>query len=630
MDQNIKNENEIEAALWANGVGDSHPDPKFNDNLYLDIIKTYLDTESVKLTAEELHTTPVKVRKVLITEGLWFSKTSLEIQHYLNLGKTTAEIADILSTTEKAVQQYLPYTKGLYNKDNPSVAAVNSADYRERIRVAQEKTLKRSIDLAMKNQWHEMCETPEKANMREMTENGKFEIEDSESYPGDLCLPNGADLSKLYHEVDPVRLHLELVRNNHYFGLSEDVVKEYRRKEAEETRRVLETYGEVKYGDTISRDIIVPGDIPLWALNYVIQKCFGWQNSHLHQFELPEEQFQKVTNGNSEHFVDLVGVAFRSPWMEEAEEFWNDDYEDGSFKTWLRKKYTGPYDSMCHGEGIWRCKQDMKEMKKRFAFVEVEHCYRKDGYDYYEHLRPINEKEYKKKQAEGPVKTHEDDKYGMRATVIKEVYRFDEIPMDAMKWLSERPLNRLLERLSVKEVLALHDRGIDDVLFEGNKVPENFEEFMDEDLQYDIERYQVMDSPNLQPYIGSLTETLYFNYDFGDNWYVKITGSFGAADLVESKRVTQEELEEAVLQVCTKYKPVCIAQDGLPVLDDVGGMSGFIQFLKGINQKGRKKEGEWNDDWSEEYGLYGNKQESLEWAKSLGWSKRKVSNKNLL
>ena len=348
MDQNIKAG--IELYLPKDNMEDSHPDAKFTDNLYVEIIKTYLDTESVKLTADTLHTTPVKVRKVLITEGLWSSKKSLEIQHYVNLGKTTAEIADILSTTEKAVQQYLPYTKGLYNGDDPSVAAVNSADYRERIRVAQEKTLKRSFDLAMKSQWNEMYETSRMANY-----------------------------SKIHHEVNPIRLHLELVRKDDYFGLNGEAAKEYRKKEAEETSRVLKTYGEVKYGDTISRDVIVPGNMPLWALNYVIQKCFGWQNSHLHQFELPEEQFQRVTNGKSEYFMNLVGVAFRSPWMEEDEEFWNDDYEDGSFKTWLRKKYTWPYESMCHGEGIWQCRQDMKEMKKRFAYVEVEHCYRKAG-----------------------------------------------------------------------------------------------------------------------------------------------------------------------------------------------------------------------------------------------------------
>ena len=57
---------------------------------------------------------------------------------------------------------------------------------------------------------------------------------------------------------------------------------------------------------------------------------------------------------------------------------------------------------------------------------------------------------------------------------------------------------------------------------------------MDEDLQYDIETYQTVDPPNLQPIIGPLL---------------------------------------------TKYRPVCIAQDGLSVLDDVGGLEGFVQFL---------------------------------------------------
>lgn len=597
--------------------------PKFTDSLYMDIIKTYLDTESVKLTAEELNTTSVKVRKVLITEGLWSSKTSLEIQHYLNLGKTTAEIADILSTTEKAVQQYLPYTKGLYNGDNPTVAAINSADYRERIRVAQEKTLKRNRNLAVENQWHEMYEVKETACTGEKIENGEIKIEDMERYSGDLRLPDGADFSKLYRGIDPIRLHLELVTNNGYVGLDTDDAEEYRRKKWERLSRVLKTYGEVKYGDTISRDIIVPGNMPLWALNYVIQRCFGWQNCHLHQFELPEEQFQKVINGETDKYMKLVGVAFRSPWMEEGEEFWNDDYEDGSIKTWLRKKYTGPYESLCYGEGIWQCKQDIKKMQKRFAYVEVEHWLRENGYEYYGYLKPISTEEYKKRLTEGPVEIHKNDKYGMPATMTKKVCQFSEIPMDAMKWISERPLNRLLERLSVEEVFALHDRGINDVMFKGDKVPESFEEFMDEDLQYDIETYQAVDTPNLQPIIGPLTDTLYFNYDFGDNWYVKITGSFGAADLVESGRITQKELEEAVLQLLTKYRPVCIAQDGLSVLDDVGGLDGFVQFLNGINQKGNRKVDTY-DGWSSEYGSYGNKKESLEWAKSLGWSRRKV------
>lgn len=84
-------------------VADS-PEP-----MYYQIISTYLDNKSVTDTAAKCKISAVKVRKVLITEGLWFSRTSIEVQHYLNLGKTTTQIATTLCTTEKAVQQYLPY-----------------------------------------------------------------------------------------------------------------------------------------------------------------------------------------------------------------------------------------------------------------------------------------------------------------------------------------------------------------------------------------------------------------------------------------------------------------------------------------------------------------------------------------
>ena len=60
-----------------------------------------MDTESIKETVDALGISVIKARKVILTEGLWSSKKSLEIQHYLNLGKTTSEIADILKTREK-------------------------------------------------------------------------------------------------------------------------------------------------------------------------------------------------------------------------------------------------------------------------------------------------------------------------------------------------------------------------------------------------------------------------------------------------------------------------------------------------------------------------------------------------
>ena len=538
----------------------------FSDQLYIDIVKTYLATESVKETAARLNTSAVKVRKVLITEGLWSSKTSLEIQRCLSQGKTTAEIAEILSTTEKAVQQYLPYTRGIYHGDQQSVSALNSADYRNRIRVLQEKILQRSMDGAMEDKWNTSAADIE--GIQRKGENKPLMLSKTGRYPGALLLPEGADVSKLHHHIRPIRLHMELMRDDS--SQAEEVKTTY----------VLQTYGQVTYGDTISRDVIVPDDMPLWALHYTIQKCFGWQNSHLHRFELPQGQFERITDGNLGKYMELTGVVFRSPWMDENEGFWNDDYESGSFKTWIRRKYSGPYVSLCHGEGIWQCRQDAKK--------------RESG----------------------------------------EVYAFNDIPIQAAWYISEGSCTQLLERLTVGGIFALHDRGIDDKLVASSFIPQCFEDVMNEELQREIEECLRYDSYAMQPKIRPLTDTLYYNYDFGDNWHVRVTASLGAADLLENGRVSQEELEQAVLLLMEKYRPVCIAQDGCFVLDDVGGMDGFVQFLKGINQpdKGKAAVEEWRteDADDEDYGPYEDKKASIEWAKSLGWSGRKITNKNLL
>lgn len=103
---------------------------------------------------------------------------------------------------------------------------------------------------------------------------------------------------------------------------------------------------------------------------------------------------------------------------------------------------------------------------------------------------------------------------------------------------------------------------------------------MNETLANEIKLCEEVDRPDMQPLITPVCDNLYYNYDFGDNWMVKITASSGAGDLLESGRLTQEELDEAIKILTDKYTPVCIAQDEYPVLDDVGDMSGYIEFLK--------------------------------------------------
>ena len=111
-----------------------------------------------------------------------------------------------------------------------------------------------------------------------------------------------------------------------------------------------------------------------------------------------------------------------------------------------------------------------------------------------------------------------------------------------------------------------------------------------------------------------VTKELIYNYDFGVNWIVKITKYKDCKDLLKHNIIDEYELEEAEDIVLDKHKLVCIHKDGISVLDDVGGLSGFADFL-GIIYEGEDKEEASN---------------ARAWAKSLGWSATKVSSKMML
>ncbi len=119
-----------------------------------------------------------------------------------------------------------------------------------------------------------------------------------------------------------------------------------------------------------------------------------------------------------------------------------------------------------------------------------------------------------------------------------------------------------------------------------------------------------LDSKNLFP----VTKELYYNYDFGDNWIVKITKHKNCNDLLEENKLDEYELKEAVELVLNNYKPVCIHKDGVSVLDDVGNLRGFAEFL-GVIYEGEDKEEVSN---------------TRAWAKYLGWSPNKISYKKMI
>ena len=597
------------------------------NRLYAEIVEAYLETGSVQQTAKKLGTTSVTVRKVLITENLWSSRTSREVRRYLDLGKTTAEIAQILSTTEKAVQQYLPYTKGMYHSDDPSVSAQNSADYRRRVQNAKERAIRRAEPVLIQKGWSNVGDLISFEDIRAQLERGE-RARDDEQYPGSLCLRDLPDFDASQskcREDDILRLHLELVRADGE-GPAGDAGSLNR--EREETVRVLRAYGGVS-GETISRDIAVPSSLSLYALHYVIQRLFGWQNSHLHHFSLPEERFEKVTGGKAGSWGELVGVLFQSPYMADEDRFWNDDYEGGSFKVWLRKKYRGPYVSLNHGEGIVQSRADMAEIRWRAPYVELLFTELPNGKESLRGAVP----------AENLATGARRKKSSGTGDARKQRVAFDDAPVGAIRWLFEAEPNQLLERLSIEQVLAFRDRSIADGLAACEEIAETFEDVLNEDVVDEILDIleSELDEPEVQPFVDPTTDTLYYFYDYGDGWAVKITGSYGCADLVEAGRLTQEEIDEAIRTVYTKFCPVCLCADGLPVLDDVGGIDGYVRFLRGINRKAEREywasvaaeTGKRAADLIPENWAYDDP-DALEWAKGLGWSKRKIRPENML
>lgn len=317
------------------------------------------------------------------------------------------------------------------------------------------------------------------------------------------------------YDSEPIRLHLSL--EDDYLSSSQ--------------KTMLKRYGESSTGYSITRDVIIPGDMQLHNLHYAIQKLFGWQNSHLRRFLLPEETYSMLTGGKVKGWSKLVGVLFQPPSEGEADLFWDDDYERGSIAAWLKKKYRGPYEYKGYYEDPDVAQEDVKLMLERLQ----------------ETLKNPS----------------------IADVTLKELNRLVYMECDQ---------ESLLERLKVADVLG----GF------GLELPKD----------------------KLFP----TTDVLYYNYDFGDDWNIKITRPDSFEDLLEQNLIEPCEIDEAITRVITKHIPVCICADGLFLVDDVGGLGGFSDMLEAIYESDDKEE----------------KSSMKAWSTSMGWSSKKIALKSIL
>ena len=536
------------------------------------------------------------------------------------------------------MQSYLPYSRGAYGGEK-SNDAERSGEYRDRMKKAAsgQAYIKESKD----EDSGDVIFHPAEGNILKFPELDK---------PKNSQEASGANLPSQLPSV--LRLKLELVAPYYTHRGRMDM-------EPEEEEAFLKL---AKAEKGITREVLVHGETKLHALHYIIQKLFGWQNGHLHNYSLSDKDFDMVTKQqNLEEYLKLCGTLFLFPGAELDDRFWDDDYIEGiSFKTWLRSKYVYGYNDYSVENSYMKNREHIREFRERF---------KKELTNPRITLQKISEKVVFENSfnyvlegisVRNLFKTAYPDSYGLtdelwrgaQDAMIQGVRtEFDELEeedpkeyetvlgyMQDLMDLRKNILNieKMVTYGQAKQVRDFYKAEPHEVISEQRQAVE--------DLEWSLDPYLSSGNAKVIPF----AEELFYIYDYGDDWCVKITceDAYTANDNYDpsfidglepingvvrmpqkvpalslqytdkSGKSVDKELREQLQTVYLKGHPICVAADGLNVVDDVGGLYGFQEFLQTINSKD-------SDDADE-------KENMKQWAKGMGWTGRKTKPENIL
>lgn len=514
------------------------------DELFEKVVSAYNRLDSIKEVTAELGISTVKVRRILITLGLWTSSTSRKIGALYDQGLPVKDIADRLYMSEKNVQAYIPYSKGAYGKE--TYDAVMSREYRERQINAAE-------------------------NIRALKDAAIIQVDDFE---------RGSEMT--YFETEK----LAGVRSVYAPKVMKLKLSLEMQDMDDEEMKILKEYGDVKEG--ITRTVLVPAAMPLHALHYLVNQAFGWQNSHLHNFRLPETIENSLTDGGRLFsWSRLCGVYFRFP-AEYEDIFWDDDYMEGeSFKTWMRRKYNGPYYNGARSESYENCQKEVKDLRSQFSEFEV-----------LENFGEMYDRHQKTGEKDGP-----------RSKGRK---KFEEGTIHELESniTFEHGFFELLEHLQLFQILMPGIGTKDERLLTSS----------------DVSLYRELAARFAAPL--PVTNKLEYEYDYGDDWKVSIEcvdeyfekiSADGSSHYFDHNGIQVLD-DELYSKVGKKLKPVCIGSDGLQVMDDAGGIHGYVETLRSIKAPADPDDPEALQE----------QKDSKSWARMQGWTGRKVKPENIL
>ena len=315
------------------------------------VVESYEQTESFKKTADDLFISTAKVRKALLTAGVWTNDTADEIAALREKKPemTDQQIAAELHISLNTVQMYTPYKVGPYEGDGPS--AERMAEYRTR-----NKDMVDEVD-GNRREVAGLMAVEEDPFDRPLDDLSWYDDEKRKAEEAGLPFPKfryNPDPDAKPHVDDQFYLDYRLVEPAHDQGRHPTLKAMKIRLEvdtsemsAEELGRAAEEYG-VKTGWT--RELIVPSHIPLHYLHYIIQRAFGFENKADHLFQFDPHTFSAVLDAvggeNLRAYCRLSGVLFRFPIGNDDEILWDDDYDGKkSVRTWLKEKYEGSWNT---------------------------------------------------------------------------------------------------------------------------------------------------------------------------------------------------------------------------------------------------------------------------------------------
>lgn len=411
-------------------------------------------------------------------------------------------------------------------------------------------------------------------------------------------------------------------------------------EQAEALRRHTQTSDGV-----IGRQLLVPEMMKLHSLHYAIQAAFGWQNAHPHRFELPEKDFNHMTNGLFREWRDLVGVYFRVPDAPPESYYANETIQQNqSFDAWLRNRYSGPY--------AWDIGAFFEHLVTARLFLQAR----------------IEEEEEKVRQAREPDEDAEDDSTAYTAQTPEGMYgalpddesleqyaedllRYEEEPQgpdwDAMTTeeaaaLFQGGMRDIIERVRVGQIICppeapkVTTRQLDRIAGKAeiaSAVGQHMTypitvEISDHEQDYELGKMP-LDVLELQDtYERVLSETdlstipasssIDYYYGTNENWHVKIecievyslvgyqpetlpTDEYPVVDHTGAE--IMEEAQDIVSNVILDNRPLCTGVLGPNVFENVEGLGAFADFLSAYNssqrdQQARARRRAVQQDWS--------------------------------